>query len=168
MKWKFLPPHSENFEILRKYIVFYSTSDQSWKALIVLQSFADALPQPLERWHAAREVDGGELLVLCDRVAKCWSVRWHKVANSGGHTSLKIRVNQLYTITNLLENLINDVIAENRRIARLPDNTVAHDRRDDAQVAADRREVERRDRRDESLKMKSNMSTNKVQTSIAR
>ena len=111
---------------------------QLGEAGVVLQVVAHGLPQPLEGRHAAREVDGGEVGVRRHGLAEHRAVSRHKVDHAVWEAGVT-------------EDLVDEIVGEDGRVAGLPDGDVAHDAGGVGEVAGDGGEVEGGDGGDEPL-----------------
>ncbi len=113
-------------------------ADDARVVAVARDVLADRLPHPVEDGGRAGEVDAGEV-----------SARERRIADGGA--GAVDEVDHARRQARLLEELHQEVRGVRRGRGRLPDDGVAHQRRRGREVAADRREVERRDREDEAL-----------------
>ena len=112
--------------------------DQLGEAGVVLQVLPNRLPQPLEGGHGAGEVDARQVGVRRHRFAKDRAVCGDEVDDPVRETSVA-------------EDLVDQIVGEDRCVAWLPHADVAHHTGGVGEVAGDGGEVERGDGGDEAL-----------------
>jgi hypothetical protein len=113
-------------------------ADQPRIAAILAEVLADLLPHAVEHAGAAGEMNAGEIGMIEDHVRDRDGIAGHEVDDAGGQAR---RFEQTHHV----------VRAQHRGARGLPQHCVAHERGRAGEVAADRREVERRHRVDEAF-----------------
>ena len=113
-------------------------SHQAWVARVLREVLRRALPKELKHFRGACKVDAGEVPVAEQRIGYDGRRTRHEIDHARRQTSF-------------LEQLQHKVVREHGRGRRFPDDGVAHDRGGGGEVAADRGEVEGRDRVHEPL-----------------
>ena len=110
--------------------------DDPGVAAVAVEILRHRAPETPEYGGGSGEVNAGQLLVREQRTAHRDRVTRQEVDDAGRQSGL-------------LQDAIEKPVAQGGRGRRLPDHRVPHQRRRGRQVAADRREVERRDGVDE-------------------
>ena len=105
---------------------------------VAVDALADLAEERAEDRARAREVHAGELRVVEADLGDRAGIAGHEVDDAVGQPGLA-------------QDLEHEPVGEDRRLRRLPDDRVAHQRGRRREVAADGGEVERRDGVDEAL-----------------